>query len=46
MAANCCSLVTWRFVPPRASVAMLTPCIWAHALVKVGLVVRGGDWFL
>jgi hypothetical protein len=43
MAASCCSRVTWRFVPPRASVAMLAPCVWAHTLAGAGLVVRGGD---
>jgi hypothetical protein len=43
MAASCCSRVTWRFVPPRASVAMLVPRVRAHALVGAGLVVRGRD---
>jgi hypothetical protein len=43
MAASCCSRVTWRFVPPHASVAMPAPCVWAHALIGGGLVVRGGD---
>jgi hypothetical protein len=33
MAASCCFRVTWRFAPPRASVAMPEPCVWAHALV-------------
>jgi hypothetical protein len=44
MAARCCSRVTWRFVPPHASVAMFMSCVWAHALVGAGLVVRGGDF--
>jgi hypothetical protein len=35
--------VTWRFVPPHASVAMSVSCVWAHTLVEAGLVVRGGD---
>jgi hypothetical protein len=43
MAASCCSCMTWRFVPPHASVARLVPCVWAHAPVGAGLVVRGGD---
>jgi hypothetical protein len=43
MAASCCSFVTWRFVPPHASVAMLALCVWAHALVGAELLVRGGD---
>jgi hypothetical protein len=42
MAANCRSRVTWRFASPHASVASPEPCVWAHALVGVGLVVRGG----
>jgi hypothetical protein len=33
MAASCCSRMTWRFVPPHASVAMLVPCVWAHVSV-------------
>jgi hypothetical protein len=44
MAASCCFCVMWRFVPPHASVAMSVPCVWAHALVGAGLVVRGGDF--
>jgi hypothetical protein len=43
MAASYCSCMTWRFVPPHASVERLVPCVWAHALVGAGLVVRGGD---
>jgi hypothetical protein len=43
MAASCCTCMAWRIVPPRASVAVLVPCIWAHAPVGAGLVVRGGD---
>jgi hypothetical protein len=43
MAASCCSCVTWRFVSPHASVAMLAPCVWAHVLVGAGPVVRGRD---
>jgi hypothetical protein len=43
MAACCCSRVTWRFVPPHASVAMPASCVWAHALVGAGLLVRGGN---
>jgi hypothetical protein len=33
MAASYCPCMTWRFIPPHASVAMLTPCVWAHVLV-------------
>jgi hypothetical protein len=36
--------VMWTFVPPHASVAMLAPRVWAHVLVGVGLLVRGGDF--
>jgi hypothetical protein len=43
MAASCCTCVMWRFVPPHASVAVLVPCVWAHASVGTGLLVRGGD---
>jgi hypothetical protein len=43
MAASCRSRVTWRFVPSCASAAMRVPCVWAHALVGAGLVVRSGD---
>jgi hypothetical protein len=43
MAASCCSFVTWRLAPPHASVAMSVSCVWAHALVGDGLVMRGGD---
>jgi hypothetical protein len=43
MAASCCTCMTWRFVPPHASVAMLEPCVWIHTPVGAGLVVRGGD---
>jgi hypothetical protein len=35
--------MTWRFVPPQASVASLESCARTHALVGAGLVVRGGD---
>jgi hypothetical protein len=44
MAASCCSCMTWRFVPPLASVAVLVPCVRAHAPVGIGLLVRGGDF--
>jgi hypothetical protein len=44
MAASCCTCMTWRFVPPRALVATLVPCIWAHVPVGAGLLVRGGDF--
>jgi hypothetical protein len=43
MAASCCSRVMWRFPSPHASVASPEPCVWAHALVGAGLVVRGGN---
>jgi hypothetical protein len=43
MATSCCPRVTWRFASPHALVASLEPCVWAHTLVRVGLVVRGGD---
>jgi hypothetical protein len=43
MAANCCSCMTWRFVPSHASVAMLASSVWAHTIVGAELVVRGGD---
>jgi hypothetical protein len=39
MAASCCTFMAWRFVPPHASVAVLVPCVWAHAPVGTGLVV-------
>jgi hypothetical protein len=42
-ATSCCSHVTWRFVPFHVSVAMLVPCVWAHALVETELVMRGRD---
>jgi hypothetical protein len=44
MAASCCTCMTWRFVPPRALVATLVPCVWAHVPVGAGLLVRGGDF--
>jgi hypothetical protein len=43
MAASCCTYMAWRFVHPRASVAVLVPCVWAHTPIGTGLVVRGGD---
>jgi hypothetical protein len=43
MTASCCSRATWIFTLLYAPVAMLTPCVRAHALVGDGLVVRGGD---
>jgi hypothetical protein len=43
MAFSCCTCMTWRFVPPHASVAMLVPCVWARTPVMTGLVVRGED---
>jgi hypothetical protein len=44
MAASCCACMTWRFVPSHASVAVLVPCVWAHAPVGTELLVRGGDF--
>jgi hypothetical protein len=44
MAASCCTRMAWRIVPPRASVAVLAPRVWAHVSVGDGLVVRGGDF--
>jgi hypothetical protein len=44
MAASCCPCMTWRFVLPHASVAMLVSCIWAHISVRARLVVRGRDF--
>jgi hypothetical protein len=32
MAASCGTCMAWRIVPPRASVAVHTPCVWAHDL--------------
>jgi hypothetical protein len=43
MAASCRSRMTWRFASPHALVASPESCVWAHALVRAGLVVRGGD---
>jgi hypothetical protein len=43
MAASCRSRITWRFAFPYALVATPKPCVWAHALVGAGLVVRGSD---
>jgi hypothetical protein len=43
MAASCCACMASRIAPPRASVAVLMLCVWVHALVGAGLVVRGGD---
>jgi hypothetical protein len=50
MATNCCSRVTWRFVPPHASMAVLALCVWDHVPVRAEsprarrrLLVRGGD---
>jgi hypothetical protein len=43
MAASCRPRVTWRFASPHALAASPEPCVWAHALVGAGLVVRGGD---
>jgi hypothetical protein len=43
MAASCRPRVTWRFASPHASVVSPEPCVWAHALVGAGLVVRGED---
>jgi hypothetical protein len=39
MAASCCTCMACRIVPPRMSVAVLAPCVWAHVPVWVGLVV-------
>jgi hypothetical protein len=39
MAASCCTCMTWRFVPPHASVAILVSCVWAHTPVGTELVV-------
>jgi hypothetical protein len=33
MAASCCTRMAWGTVPPRTSVAVLTPCVWAHVSV-------------
>jgi hypothetical protein len=44
MAASCCTFMTWRFVPPHVSVAMLEPRVWAHTLVGTELVVQGRDF--
>jgi hypothetical protein len=33
----------WRFASPCALVAMPESCVWAHALVRSKIVVRGGD---
>jgi hypothetical protein len=43
MAASCRPRVTWRFAFSHALVASPEPCVWAHALVGAGLVVRDGD---
>jgi hypothetical protein len=43
MAASCRPRTTWRFASPHALVVSPEPCVWAHALVGAGLVVRGGD---
>jgi hypothetical protein len=43
-AASCCTCMAWRLVPPHASVAVLVPCVRAHAPFGDGLVVRGGDF--
>jgi hypothetical protein len=44
MAASCCTYMTWRIIPPRASVVVLTLCVWAHVPAGARLVVRGGDF--
>jgi hypothetical protein len=33
MAASCCTCMAWRIIPPRASVAVLAPCVLAHVPV-------------
>jgi hypothetical protein len=43
MVASCYARMTWRFVPPHASVERLVPCVWAHAPVGAELLMRGGD---
>jgi hypothetical protein len=42
-AASCYTCMTWRFVPPHASVAMLVLCVFARTPVGTGLVGRCGD---
>jgi hypothetical protein len=44
MAASCCTCMAWGIVPPHESVAVLVPCVWAHAPVGAGVVVRGSDF--
>jgi hypothetical protein len=44
MAASCCTSMASGTIPPCASVVVLVPCIWAHAPVRAGFVVRGGDF--
>jgi hypothetical protein len=43
MATSFHSRMMWRFTSPHALVALPESCVWAHALVGAGLVVRGGD---
>jgi hypothetical protein len=43
MVVSCCPRMMWRFASPHALVASPESCVWAHALVGAGLVVRGGD---
>jgi hypothetical protein len=43
MTGSCCTCMTWRFVPPHASVVVLVSCVWAHAPAWTGLLVRGRD---
>jgi hypothetical protein len=47
MATSCCTCMAWGIVPPRASVAMLTPRAFVvrlvHVPVGVRLLVQGGD---
>jgi hypothetical protein len=43
MAASCRPRRTWRFASPHALVALPEPCVWAHVLVRAGLVVRDRD---
>jgi hypothetical protein len=43
MAASCCTCMAWGIVPPRASMAVLVSCVWAHAPVGAEFAVRGGD---
>jgi hypothetical protein len=43
MATSCRPRMTWRFTSSHALVALPEPCVWAHTLVGVELVLQGGD---